>query len=582
MVKIYQKDIFRLADELVDEGEYPSSRVILKRFAAEGGNGGGLNTVSRHLDLWRANKRAATSMSLEGNKPTLKGGDSHAGPDYPDTHLTLDAKFITKKDYFSRVETISREIGAIPSTCTLFKRLRFSGHWLTKKERQDLSLEMNLPIEKAVGSSKLWSKQDIINAIIVVARNNAMCVPPSKGLVERLGNAFRLACLKHFNGHLPAAREAKLIDPYIIISHHIIAVDGTPLRSEQEKIVYNQLYAALENPEGRLQANKKLDSLGYCPDIVLDGWLIIEIMMWNWSALETTSDPSRRRVAGDYLKRNQKKREAYASHGCRYIFVEPWQLTTISLQTEVIAKILELRAGSVSDGSTGALDLTGNPCELGGWQSLENIKEALFPLYESTGVFPTTSKMRDAGLVGIEVAIRKVHGGADKVAKLFGWPKATVQWMPRDYFNDFENIRRAILAIVEPGTNEMPSQSAIKDNYAPGLLAAIYREHGGLRGVAKKLDLSPSKGCTDAIDRAEHGAWNDYSKVLEAVKAMIPCDSNRIPTVTEFRHAGMNGLYIAINQKHAGLDRVAKDLGLSRHPRGKKISATKRSDAKAS
>jgi len=582
MVKIYRKDIFELADELVDSGEYPSARNILKRFSEQGGDGGGVSTVMRHLDVWRANKRTAMGRTKQDKEPALKGNESGVNPDYPDTPLTLDAKFISKTDYLERVEKISWEIGAIPSTCTLFRRLRFSGHWLTKKEKQLLSLDLNLPIEGAVGSSKLWSKQDIVDAIIVVARNNAMRVPSTKILSERLGHAFRLACLKHFNGHLSAAREAKLIDPYIIIGLDIMAVDGTPLRSEQEKTVYDQIYASLTKPDGRLQANKKLDSVGYCPDIVLDGWLIIEIMMWDWSALETISNPSSRKIAEQYLKRSHKKREAYAAHGCQYIFVEPSQLITQDQQAEVIAKILELTPESMTGVNKGALDLSENPCKPGGWHSLQEIKAALLPLYESTGVFPTTSNMRDAGLVGIEVAIRKIHGGADKVAKLFGWSKKTTRWMPRGYFNDFENVRRAILAIVEPGSNEMPSQVSIKGAYPPGLLAAIYREHGGLRGVAEKLGLSPSKSCTDAIGRAKHGTWNDYSNVLKAVRAMIPDDSCRVPTVTEFRRAGMNGLYIKIISVHGGLDRVAKDLGLIRHPMGKKISATKRSTSKAS
>lgn len=582
MVKIYRKDIFRLADELVDDGEYPSSTKILHLFLEQGGDGGGIGTVLRHLDVWRANKRTAMGRTKKDKKPTLKGNEFSVNPDYPDTSLTLDAKFISKWDYLERVEEISWEIGFIPSTCTLFRRLRFSGHWLNKKEKQVLSLELSLPIERAVGSSRLWSKQDIVDAIIVVARNNAMCVPSMNVLSERLGNAFRLACLKHFNGHLPAAREAKLIDPYIIIGLDIMAVDGTPLRSKQEKTVYDQIYTSLTNPDGRLQANKKLDSVGYFPDIVLDGWLIIEIMMWDWSALETISDPSKRKIAEQYLKRSHKKRDAYAAHGYGYIFVEPSQLITQDQQAEVIAKILELTSESIPGVSKGALDLSELPCKTGGWQSLQEIKAALLPLYESTGVFPTTSNMRDAGLVSLEVAIRKIHGGADKVAKLFGWPKKTPRWMPRGYFNDFENIRRAILAIVEPGSNEMPSQASIKDTYAPGLLAAIYREHGGLRSVAEKLDLSPSKSCTDAIGRAKHGTWNDYKNVLKAVRAMIPGDSSRVPTVTEFRQAGMNGLYIKIISVHGGLDRVAKDLGLIRHPMGKKISATKRSAFKAS
>src|SRR5690554_2348485 len=103
MVKIYRKDIFELADELVDSGEYPSARNILKRFSEQGGDGGGVSTVMRHLDVWRANKRTAMGRTKQDKEPALKGNESGVNPDYPDTPLTLDAKFISKRSEERRV-----------------------------------------------------------------------------------------------------------------------------------------------------------------------------------------------------------------------------------------------------------------------------------------------------------------------------------------------------------------------------------------------------------------------------------------------------------------------------------------------
>jgi hypothetical protein len=296
-------------------------------------------------------------------------------------------------------------------------------------------------------------------------------------------------------------------------------------------------------------------------------------MMFDWEVLIWGDVGVSTKPSSDYLKRNLKKRDAYDEAGFEVIFLEPKHIYNPETFAEKLNIIIQ-RVGDYEKFENHTIDYTVNTNASQQYRCLATIKDALLPLYNKTKALPTTSAMREAGLVGVEVAIRKFHGGRAKVAKVFGWPMTQVTWMPRGFYSDINNVCAAIKEIVPTGTLEMPSTSLIQEKYPPGLLAAIHRDHGGLGGVAEKCGLHISPGTITASSRAPKGTWSDYNNAKNATLSLVEPGTNTMPTKAAFHRAHMIQVYNAIVNIHGGLETFSAGLGLTLNP---KVSAIRKS-----
>ena len=97
----------------------------------------------------------------------------------------------------------------------------------------------------------------------------------------------------------------------------------------------------------------------------------------------------------------------------------------------------------------------------GYWNDAEAIERELLEFvwdYGTQGRMPTQASLMKAGRADLTIAISRYGGGWSKVAKELG---LELTQMPKDFWNDIENVKSSILALNErrgrPG--EMPTKT---------------------------------------------------------------------------------------------------------------------------
>ncbi|OHB73459.1 MAG: hypothetical protein A2V70_06825 [Planctomycetes bacterium RBG_13_63_9] len=130
---------------------------------------------------------------------------------------------------------------------------------------------------------------------------------------------------------------------------------------------------------------------------------------------------------------------------------------------------------------------------------------------------------------------------------------------PKDYWKDFRNVRREVLAFVddqgEPG--KMPTITELRGAGHGSLVIAIHKYHGDFPKVARRLRL--------AMTHKPKGYWKDFRNLKREILAFVSesAEPGRMPTMRELKHAGHASLVSAIHQYHGSLFEVAQRLDLS-------------------
>ncbi len=193
------------------------------------------------------------------------------------------------------------------------------------------------------------------------------------------------------------------------------------------------------------------------------------------------------------------------------------------------------------------------------WNDFTNVqRELLEYIHEhgTTGIMPTGEDLRQAGRNDLDNAIRK-YGGVQSVAERL---KLTVTKRRAGYWNDFENLKSAILAFIEEhGTHGvMPTESELKKVGRNDLAIAILRKHGGYRMVATRMAL------VFAYKISPRNYWHDFSNIEREILNYIGSNGTEgvMPTQQELQKAGRSDLVSAI-KKHGDYQAVAERLGLT-------------------
>jgi len=107
------------------------------------------------------------------------------------------------------------------------------------------------------------------------------------------------------------------------------------------------------------------------------------------------------------------------------------------------------------------------------WREIAHVKREIQEIIDELGRFPSYNEVeeRSCSLVS---AIRKYHGGFNKVKALYGQP---AEKKPKGYWEDEDNLRSEVEQLIQE-LGHFPSRKEIQRK--KGLLEAVNRYHGGI------------------------------------------------------------------------------------------------------
>ncbi len=196
------------------------------------------------------------------------------------------------------------------------------------------------------------------------------------------------------------------------------------------------------------------------------------------------------------------------------------------------------------------------------YDDFANVEAALRPIVEDLGGrMPTVSELRRRGQGSLSKAIARL-GGPQTVAKMLGAGTARLK-LPNNHFDDIENVKAALLPMVEKLGGRMPTSREVKTPGNYGLSKAIGK-FGGPLVVARMLGIS-----TAEINLPK-GHYDEFENVKVALLPII-AEVGGMPTSRKLRSLGLQGLSVAIT-RFGGPLVVAKMLGVRpaglRSPKG--------------
>jgi len=180
-----------------------------------------------------------------------------------------------------------------------------------------------------------------------------------------------------------------------------------------------------------------------------------------------------------------------------------------------------------------------------GWTE-EEVIEALRPICEKLGYFPSENYLRDIGRSDLDVQIARL-GGRYYFARKLG---CKVKTRPKGDLDDWERFENELLPHCKNG--EMPTSDDLRDIGRNDLGNAISNKWGGYPAVAKRLGLPLKRRPKGDLDD-----WEIFKKEL-----LFLSKDGEMPTQPYLRGKGRNDLNNAINRKFGGIHAVAKKLGL--------------------
>ncbi len=188
------------------------------------------------------------------------------------------------------------------------------------------------------------------------------------------------------------------------------------------------------------------------------------------------------------------------------------------------------------------------------FDNFSNLEAALRPIIEELGGrMPTDNEFRSRGQSRLSRAVTKL-GGAAVVAKMLGVGTVKLR-LPKKRYADFENVKIALVPIVEELGGKMPTLRELRNRNQSTLSEAITR-FGGTAVVARRLGISTN----GIITPKNH--YDDLENMRAELLPIVEELGGRMPSDHELRVRDRRSLSRAIS-KHGGKAAVAARLGLS-------------------
>ena len=184
----------------------------------------------------------------------------------------------------------------------------------------------------------------------------------------------------------------------------------------------------------------------------------------------------------------------------------------------------------------------------GYWRDIENVRRELVPIITELGRFPTHAEIKERVSKGFGAAITRHHGGWVRLRERLGYP---ADRYPDGYWNDFANVERALQGAIQR-FGHFPNRKELDEIGLSGLDTIMEQKYGGTRAVRERLghpSTKPKNG-----DRSD---WELAKNELLNIKREI----SHFPTQAEIVERRGNGLVIAIQRYHGGLDEARRRLG---------------------
>lgn len=204
----------------------------------------------------------------------------------------------------------------------------------------------------------------------------------------------------------------------------------------------------------------------------------------------------------------------------------------------------------------------------GYWNNFANLEAELRAFVDEhgePGMMPTTEQLRAADHAILIWPIN-LYGGITAVAQRLGLATLRKPQRRRNYWLDFDNVKRELLAFIErqgePGV--MPTQAEMHAAGRFDLCHAMLR-HGGEFQLAEQLGLRMAR------PRKPKGYWDAPGRLEEELLAYIVEHGTPgvLPYQQELERDGRSDLVHAI-RLNGGSAAVAQRLGLAMRPVGRR------------
>ena len=131
---------------------------------------------------------------------------------------------------------------------------------------------------------------------------------------------------------------------------------------------------------------------------------------------------------------------------------------------------------------------------------------------------------------------------------------------PAGYWRTWTNLEKELRVIISE-LEHFPTNTELQKMGRSDLVSAIYRYHGGLNKIRKKLNFN--------LEKKPHGYWRNWENLENELKCEI-IQLGHFPTKAELEKRGRGDIANAIYRHHGGMFSVRKQMGyeLSRKPMG--------------
>jgi hypothetical protein len=188
----------------------------------------------------------------------------------------------------------------------------------------------------------------------------------------------------------------------------------------------------------------------------------------------------------------------------------------------------------------------------GYWDNWEIVSAELIQIANQLGHFPTQKELSSLGRNDISIAISKKHGGLLLARKRLGFSEKKEK--PSGYWEDWNNFEREMGPVVER-LGRLPNKRESKELGITSGYCAIYDYYGGATKVRKRLGMGRES-------RKTKGYWQDKKNVIKEIRKIMRARKLvEVPSLTELRVWGYNGLSSSISEYHGGFIKLITEMG---------------------
>jgi len=119
------------------------------------------------------------------------------------------------------------------------------------------------------------------------------------------------------------------------------------------------------------------------------------------------------------------------------------------------------------------------------WKKWINLERELRDAIEDNGgKFPDWKRLSEMGRSSIGSAMANYHGGVNAVKKRMGYE---IKKNSKRHWNDWKNIEKELRDAIEDNGGKFPTEKELRNLGKTGLLAGIFKFHGGIVAVREKM-----------------------------------------------------------------------------------------------